>query len=65
MQDGASIHRSKETLLWLRQNGIKTLNWPLSSLDLNCDEYMWKGMKYRIRGYDRMITTNKVMWLAV
>lgn len=64
MQDGAGIHGSKETLTWLKDHGIETLVWPPSSPDLNPDEYMWKGMKQKIRSYKRMILTSKDMWPA-
>lgn len=65
MQDGAGIHGSKETMLWLRQYRIETMVWPLSSPDLNPCEYMWRCMKRKIRAYKRMIFTSKDMWPAV
>ena len=64
MQDGAGIHDSKETMLWLRQHRIETLEWPPSSPDLNPDEYMWKCCKQKIQGYKRMILTSQDMWPA-
>jgi len=64
MQDGARIYSSKETLSWLREHNIEILVWPLSSPDLNPDEYMWRGMKQKIRSYRRMITTKKDIWPA-
>ena len=64
MQDGAGIHGSKETMLWLRQHRIETLVWPPSSPDLNPCEYMWRCMKQKIREYKRMILTSNDMWPA-
>ena len=64
MQDGAGIHGSKETMLWLRQYRIETLVWPSSSPDLNPDEYMWKCCKQKIQAYKKMILTSEDMWPA-
>ncbi len=35
------------------------LMWPPSSPDLNPDEYIWKGIKQKIRVYDKIILTSK------
>ena len=37
-QDGASIHRSTYTSSWLTLKGVRTIDWPAKSPDLNTIE---------------------------
>lgn len=64
MEDNAAIHKSKEAELWKRQAGLKTIEWPPCSPDLNPDEYMWKYMKQHINGYKQVITKQEEIWEA-
>jgi transposase len=35
MQDNASIHTVKTVKDWFQENGVRTIDWPPYSLDLN------------------------------
>ena len=65
MQDGSSIHNSKEAKLWLRQYQIETLEWPPNSPDLNPQEHVWRAMKQHIKRQDRLVLTEKGLCEAV
>ena len=41
MQDGASAHTAKSTMLLLKKNNVEVLPWPSDSPDVNCMENMW------------------------
>jgi len=41
MQDNASIHASRSTSEWLRENKVETLPWPARSPDINPIENVW------------------------
>jgi transposase len=43
-QDGASCHTSKETMKFLKENGIETVSWPSKSPDLSPIENVWGWM---------------------
>jgi hypothetical protein len=43
--DNDPKHTVKETKMFLSNNGIKTLNWPSNSADLNPIENIWKLVK--------------------
>lgn len=44
-QDNAPIHKSRSSMEWLRTHGIRTVQWPAHSPDMNPIEHVWKKMK--------------------
>lgn len=45
MQDNAPIHTSNESKAWFADNGVKLLDWPPYSPDLNPIENLWFPLK--------------------
>jgi hypothetical protein len=64
MEDGASIHTSKEAVDWRTSAGMVSLRWPPCSPDLNPDENMWGAMKQRIKHGPKLYTTQMSMFTA-
>lgn len=58
MQDGAPCHKAKSVLEWLRERGIRLLEWPGNSPDMNPIENIWEIVKRRINA-DETITTKQ------
>lgn len=46
--DNASIHASKETSKWLKDSGLKVMDWPACSPDLNPIENVWGYMARKL-----------------
>lgn len=53
MEDGAPVHRSVLPKLWRQAHGIKKLNWPANSPDLNPIENLWKIVKDGVQNKSR------------
>lgn len=47
-QDNAPIHKSKATMKWLNDNGVRLLELPPYSPDMNCIEHMWSLLKQKL-----------------
>ena len=48
-QDNDPKHRSRSVTQWLNQNGVKCLEWPSFSPDLNPIEHMWDEVERRMK----------------
>jgi transposase len=49
IEDGVSYHTSTYTMKYRLLNGIKRMDWPPHSPDLNLIEKVWAMFKYRYR----------------
>ncbi|GMT17793.1 hypothetical protein PFISCL1PPCAC_9090, partial [Pristionchus fissidentatus] len=45
IQDNAPAHTAKSTQVYFAGEGIKTLDWPTESPDLNAVEIVWANLK--------------------
>ncbi len=64
-EDNDKKHSSHKTLKWLSENGIRVLDWPPQSLDLNPIEHLWFHMNHRLAEYDREPTGMIELWECV
>jgi hypothetical protein len=51
MQDNARPHSARLTQQFLVENGVRTLEWPANSPDLNPIENLWADVATRIRAH--------------
>jgi hypothetical protein len=56
-QDGASIHRSKRTLEFFVEQGVRVLPWPARSPDLNPIENLWSIMSRHVYANGRQFSS--------
>ncbi|CAJ0595382.1 unnamed protein product [Cylicocyclus nassatus] len=67
VQDNAPAHKSAYTMGRLRQWGVKTVDWPAESPDLNPIELVWGSMKgyisrQNIRKLDELESAIRTYW---
>ena len=63
MEDCAPLHRSRYLEHWIEAHGIKKMNWPPNSWDLNPIENMWKIVKDLLRHNNRLKNKTKMIEL--
>ena len=71
MEDGAPMHRSVLSSAWRHAHGMKKLQWPANSLDLNPIKNLWKILKDVVqkeslpRNRDELVETLQRVWEEV
>lgn len=50
-QDNAPCHKSRRSMQWFRENGIRLLEWPAQSPDLSPIEHLWRMLKLKLLKY--------------
>lgn len=64
-QDNDPKHNAHKTLEWLSEIGIKVLDWPPQSPDLNPIEHVWFHLKQQLAKYEREPTGMIELWERV
>lgn len=57
MQDNAPCHKSKTTMRWFQEKGLKVMDWPPNSPDLNPIENMWGVLKQKLQSLGNVSKT--------
>jgi hypothetical protein len=63
--DNDPKHASKMTKTWLEKNGIRVLDWPSQSPDLNPIEHLWVFLKRKLLAYDYFAKGVDELWNRV
>ena len=69
MLDGAPCHRSKLASAFLKSKGVKTLDWPGNSPDLNPIDNLWEILKQKVADKQpssgkALVDTIKNVWVT-
>jgi transposase len=63
--DNDPKHTAIRTKIWLLESGLRVLDWPAQSPDLNPIEHLWAELKKRVRNRERPPTTLEELWNAI
>jgi hypothetical protein len=64
-QDNDPKHTSKLARTWFSKNGIKVLDWPAQSPDLNPIEHLWDFLKRKLSVYETTPLSIYELWQRV
>lgn len=64
-QDNDPKHTAHLTKQWFEDNGVKVLDWPAQSPDLNPIEHLWNEMDRRLRRLGTPVRTQDQLWDAI
>ena len=65
MQDGAPCHRALDVKTWFKENGIRILDWPAYSPDLNPIENLWGIIVRHVYANQRQFETVETLIDAI
>ena len=69
-QDLAPAHSAKTTSTWFKDHGIRVLDWPANSPDLNPIENLWRIVKRKMQyarpnNAEELKTTIRATWALI
>jgi hypothetical protein len=63
--DNDPKHSSRRIQGWFRTNGIKLLDWPAYSPNMNPIEHVWSYLERRLHRHDHLPTNSDQLWAAL
>ena len=64
-QDNATCHVSNSTRNWFEKKGVRTLDWPARSPDLNPMENLWGIMVHQVYGHGKQYANKEELEVAI